>query len=460
MNIVALTVMWIASGYFFLTFLSGVVELRRNKMRLGSQENLGFGRPHLGLKIANEFAVYYLVPCLNEELVIGRTVSGLVGYENGQVIVIDDGSDDRTGEEAVNAGGEQRVHLLTRRLPEARQGKGEALNAGLRLIRDLAEQRGQSPDKVIVCVMDADGRLSDGALSEVLPIFDDPRVGGVQLAVRIRNRESFLTRFQDYQFWGLAAVMQFGRNRSASVSMGGNGQFARLSALNELGSRPWSGSLTEDLDLGISLAINGWRLRTAFGAAVDQQAVRTVTALVRQRTRWYQGHMMAARRAPDIWRSKNTSHPQAVEMVAYVAVPWLIDLPWSILWQFCVVQQVLHVDDMVNGVTGGVPGWIITLSLWYAFSFGPTLFAASAYLRRDRKVGLWNALVLSHAYLVMNYVFFLCAWRAVGRIFAGRHGWDKTKRVSEASTGAEASSSGNAKVPTVVGLNGSGEPIA
>ncbi|MGW1198558.1 hypothetical protein ACWD4B_22365 [Streptomyces sp. NPDC002536] len=51
----------------------------------------------------------------------------------------------------------------------------------------------------------------------------------MQLGVRIRNRRgNFLTWFQDYQFWVMAAVTQFGRNLTSTVSLGGNGQFTRL----------------------------------------------------------------------------------------------------------------------------------------------------------------------------------------------------------------------------------------
>jgi hypothetical protein len=41
--------------------------------------------------------------------------------------------------------------------------------------------------------------------------------------------------------------------------------------------------------------------------------------------------------------------------------------------------------------------------------------------------------VLGHSFLIMNYLFFACAWAAFFRILRGRHGWDKTKRVAEAT---------------------------
>ena len=101
--------------------------------------------------------------------------------------------------------------MVRRELPDARRGKGPALNAGFAyLLHDAWRPGGIPASRITVCVMDADGRLSEGALDVVLPLFDDPRVGGVQLAVRIRNRTSVLTVMQDLEFWGVCAVAQLG----------------------------------------------------------------------------------------------------------------------------------------------------------------------------------------------------------------------------------------------------------
>src|SRR2546423_501363 len=51
-------------------------------------------------------------------------------------------------------------------------------------------------------------------------------------------------------------------------------------------------------DPSISLNIRGWRTVTTPHAYVDQQGVTTYRALVRQRTRWYQGTMQCAGRIP------------------------------------------------------------------------------------------------------------------------------------------------------------------
>src|SRR5690606_38859669 len=146
---------------------------------------------------------------------------------------------------------DDRIHLLRRELPEARQGKGEALNAAIRHIRSGAVAPGARPEDVVVCVVDADGRLEPHVLDEVLPLFADPQLGAAQIGIRINNREkNLLARMQDVEFVLYTEVFQRGRRHLGSVCLGGNGQFVRLSALYGLGPQPWSRSLSEDLDLG------------------------------------------------------------------------------------------------------------------------------------------------------------------------------------------------------------------
>ena len=269
----------------------------------------------------DQSVVYFIVPCLNEERVIEDSLRNLLADPRGIVVVVDDASDDRTARIAAGFDPD-RVVLVRRQLPDARQGKGPALNTGFARLLEDAAARGIAPSRVTVCVMDADGRLSEGAVDAVLPLFADERVGGVQLPVRIRRvKGSVLTLLQDLEFWGVCAVAQLGRIGSGTVSLGGNGQFTRLAALLELGDRPWRARLTEDLDLALALATAGWRLTSTPDAYVSQQGLPKLRALINQRTRWYQGHMQAGRWLPKLWSSRRVAHLSMLELTLYLLVP-------------------------------------------------------------------------------------------------------------------------------------------
>ena len=303
----------------------------------------------------------------------------------------------------------------------------------------MVDERGQDPEDVVVVVMDADGRLSEGALSVVLPLFDDPRVGGAQLAVRIRNRGTWVTSFQNFQFWTMSALTQLGRVRTGTVSLGGNGQFTRLSALLSVGDQPWDESLTEDLDLTVSLIVRGWRCTTTPHASVDQQGVETAKRLLNQRTRWYQGHMTAAKRIPEIWRSNRIGHSSAIEAIMYLLVPWVLDLPWSILYHLALLRFALTVADNHLAAGAGSP---LGVALLYIVAFYPALVTAVLCRRRDPEIGWLRCIALGHSFVAMNYLSWACCWRALVRMLRGETGWDKTARVAEGEPTAPTAGAG------------------
>jgi 1,2-diacylglycerol 3-beta-glucosyltransferase len=389
--------------------------------------------PHAVILEPADCVVYFLVPCLNERAVIQETVRGLLSDARARVVVVDDASEDDTGvlAAAVDA---DRVRVVRRELPFARRGKGPALNAGFaELVRD-AQARGIATSRIIACVMDADGRLSRRALDGVLPLFRDSRVGGVQLPVRIRNRNSLLTKLQDVEFYG-AGIAQLGRTISGTVSLGGNGQFTRLSALLELQRAPWQRSLTEDLDLALALLANGWRLATTQHAHVSQQGVASVKKLVRQRARWFQGHMECGRWLRELWSSRSLSHLGLLEVTMYLAVPWALVLPWSVAFN---VSLGMMIEEWVRGGTSGALGTgdvqvAITMVLWYVFSFLPNWLLGYLYYRQNRRGGLLRAVVLGHLLLLTTYIAYAACWRALYGVLTGRRFWDKTARDVERS---------------------------
>lgn len=425
-------VLALALPYFALSLLLGMRVARRNGRRLGSQECTTDENE----TNASTAELYFLVPCLNEELVVGATVRRLLAEPQATVIVIDDGSTDETAARARAAAAESGrpdgLVILTRSGEHSRQGKGSALNAAFPMVVEDVAARGIDPSDVIVAVMDADGRLSPGAVDAALLQFDDSRVGGVQLIVRIRNRDKLIAQFQDIEFWMISALSQFARSISGTVSLGGNGQFTRLNALQQLRGEPWSRSLTEDLDLGLRLIAAGWRVTTTTRAFVDQQAVDTFPRLLRQRTRWYQGHMDSIRRLPELWRSNSVNEVAVLEVTSYLLVPWLIVLPWSILQQWIIYQIFTGSGQGIFAVGLGGLSWQVTYGLlWYVLSFAPNLMIGFIYARRTRAVTLPRALVLGHLMIAWNYVGYVAAWRALLRLARGRNNWTKTTRSTE-----------------------------
>jgi 1,2-diacylglycerol 3-beta-glucosyltransferase len=424
-------VLALALPYFMLSMLLGIRVAHRNGHRLGNQEEASPTTEDIP-----QDGLYFLVPCLNEELVVGKTVRRLLAEPSCTLIVIDDGSTDATDRHAREAAracdASDRLIIVSRSGAKSRQGKGAALNAAYPTVLADVVARGLDPNDVTVAVMDADGLLSPGAVNAALREFRDARVAGVQLIVRIRDRRRLIAQFQDIEFWLISALSQFARSITGTVSLGGNGQFTRLSALQELTGEPWSRSLTEDLDLGLRLIAAGWRVTTTRDGFVDQQGVDTLGRLIRQRTRWYQGHMDSIRRLPELWRSTRVGEVAILEVTSYLLVPWLIVLPWSVLQQWIIFQVVTGSGHGIFATQlGGLPWQIGYGALWYVVSFAPNILIGFVYARRTRAVSVPRALLLGHLMIAWNYIGYFAAWRALARMIGGRTNWTKTTRTSE-----------------------------
>lgn len=461
-------VLALALPYFLVSMFLGVRVAHRNGLSLDSQEGRGVHRPRrttgAGFDPDQEDVVvaglYFLVPCLNEELVIGETVRRLLAEPHCTVIVIDDGSSDETAARAraaaVECGHAARLIVFTRSGADAQRGKGAALNAAYpTVLRDVAD-RELDPNDVIVAVMDADGRLSAGASNAALSLFATPRVAGVQLIVRIRDRRKVIAQIQDIEFWMISAMSQLARSISGTVSLGGNGQFTRLRALQELDGDPWSRSLTEDLDLGLRLLAAGWWVTTTTRGYVDQQGVHTLRGILRQRTRWYQGHMDSLRRMPELWRSNTIGEFALLEVTSYLLVPWVIVLPWSIVQQYVVLQLLTGSGHGIFATDLGPPGRVTYGVLWYLLSFAPNLAVGFIYARRTHAVSLPRAVALGHLMIAWNYIGYFAAWRALSRIARGHTNWVKTDRSGELDPTADLAPT---SVHTRVELNQSGTRV-
>ncbi|MDG4532353.1 glycosyltransferase [Streptomyces sp. AV19] len=374
----------------------------------------------------------FLLACLNEEKVLAESLARITALpaRNTLALVIDDASDDRTGEIAGTACRAEpgKVRLLRRHLPNARKGKGAALNAGIQHLRSSGLLDGRDPRDVIVCVVDADGRLDPHVVQAVDPYFDNPRTGGTQIGVRMYNRgQGLLARLQDMEFVIYGDIFQSARRTIGSVGMGGNGQFMRLAALDTLmgpdGSGPWSDSLTEDLDLGVRLIAHGWTNQHCTSAAVSQQAVLDVRRLVRQRSRWFQGHLQSAGLVPLIVREVPTR--PALDLLYHLSSPVLILLTSLLPLSFLVAVGGTVAGSVEAGRPLIHPMWVIGP---YVLSFTAAYVYGWVYSRREQGLGLARAILLSHVFVFYGYIWFAAGWWGLWRMLTGKQTWLKTAR--------------------------------
>jgi 1,2-diacylglycerol 3-beta-glucosyltransferase len=378
---------------------------------------------------------WIIVPALNEEVVVGNTVAAALalggpGGTLARVLVVDDGSDDRTPD-VLAAIDHPRLYVLRRELPNARKGKGEALNAAYLAILAQTGAEGVDADKVVVGIIDGDGQGSRNILLEVSRMLRDARIGAVQVQVRIRNRNKLLGAVQDLEFGAIVSACQSLRDAIDTVGLGGNGQFTRLSALKRLGPAPWSTCLVEDLELGLRMHLDGIGIRFTSRAAVTQQAVVDVRRLTRQRTRWAQGNMQCARYLRRLVTSKQIGVTSLVEVLHYLIAPWINALVTVFLIGMVTVGTV--------GLATGHPlpylhSWQDLAGsgeVWFAVTFFPGFIWALVHRHRLRDETLPRLLAAALAYPAFLLLGLVATYRAIVRQARGQQSWAKTERLTE-----------------------------
>lgn len=421
----------------FLTYVAviGVTYLRQDPPPAGEVDTFGW---------------HVIVPCLDEEAVVATTVRRLLAsVPAAHIWCTDDDSTDRTAEIIADlARHDPRVHLLRRTAPDARQGKGAALNHAWRAIRDFEADTADT-SKVIIGVVDADGELSPGALATLASAryFGDPTVGAIQAAVRIANRSTGerttgvtgwrqrLLDLQDVEFVGPIAAMQMLRERTGSVAMGGNGQFTRLSVLDEIAETagtPWHGALLEDFELGIHVLLAGHRTAYCHHVEVAQEGLSELGALVRQRSRWAQGSMQCRRYLKPVLASKRIPNAAAFEISYFLLLPW-VQVAGSIVYAMSYVVLASY----LAATAGGPAGWLASgqwgvLPLVAFGGIGP--FAVWGFIYRwkvEPSLSRAEALRLGVGNWIYSNLHYLATWWAVARTITRRADWKKTRRVAD-----------------------------
>jgi cellulose synthase/poly-beta-1,6-N-acetylglucosamine synthase-like glycosyltransferase len=310
----------------------------------------------------------------------------------------------------------------------ARRGKGHALNAGYTAVRHLGLAERYGAENVIVTVFDSDARVERDFLRTVATYFRDPKVAGVQSSVRMYNADqNLLTSWQNLEFAVWGSVFGQAKNLLGSATLGGNGQCVRLAALASLGDEPWqASSLTEDLDLSLQLLIRGWQLRFCPSATVWQEAVPELGKLVRQRSRWMQGHFSCWKYLPGLLCSRLPVHAR-LDLLAFLLLPaTILPVGWASIGSWG--EFLLHFGEWG---AWSAKGWTM-LGVWYLLSFVAAQLAVMS-LPLDRRRSLPRLFLRAHLFTFYSFVWFLAAVAAFCKVLLGRGAWAKTGRVAVGS---------------------------
>ena len=383
-----------------------------------------FGRPAEVASYKPRVAV--LIPAYNEEKVIVRTVRAALNsdYPDIRVIVIDDGSRDRTLEVARNAFVKEeavgRVLILTK--PNA--GKAEALNYGIEHILDAE----------LFVGIDADTIIARDAISHLVPHFVNPKVGAIAGNAKVGNRVNLWTRWQALEY---ITSQNFERRAldvlgAVSVVPGAIGAW-RVSAVREAGGYQID-TVAEDADLTMALLRRGYRVEYEDMALAYTEAPTNANGLMRQRFRWSFGILQAVYKHSGVLARKGALGFVALPniVIFQILLPLvspLIDIMFAAGAIWYVVQKHFHPDSTDPA------SFHKLVAFFFAFLVIDFLASALAFAlerrRPDEKEDVW---LLSQVWLqrfAYRQLFSIVLFKTLKRALEGRRfAWDKLERTA------------------------------
>jgi poly-beta-1,6 N-acetyl-D-glucosamine synthase len=348
--------------------------------------------------------VSVIIPAYNEEKGIAETVRSVAtsAYPEVEVIVIDDGSTDRTAAVA-RALGLPNVTVVS----QANRGKPAALNAGVELARH----------DVIVCV-DADTVFAHDTIRWLVRRLANPLVGAVSGNTKVGNRGGLLGRWQHVEY-----VMGFNLDRRMYELLdcmptvpGAVGAFRR-EALSEAGGFS-DDTLAEDTDVTMAINRAGWRVVYEERAVAWTEAPATLGDLWRQRYRWCYGTLQA------MWKHRRSSGRGRRDHIRRRALPYL--LVFQVL-----LPLLAPVIDLfaLYGLLFLRPAPV--LAAWAGFNVLQLAMGVAAFrLDREPLGPLWS--VPLEQFLLRQLMYLVVIQSVVTAVAGVRLRWHKLARTGEA----------------------------
>jgi len=388
--------------YFFSLFLILVFLNEVSYILLGIlHKHLARGRLENVKNRLSVPLVSIIVPAYNEEKVIGNTIRTLleVDYARKEIIVVNDGSVDRT-REVVEPYAERR---LVRLINRPNGGKAVALNTG------IASANGE-----IIVAVDADSLVERGSLKRLIAHFQDPDVAAVSGNVKVGNRVNLLTRLQALEYIREINLRRraFDLLNTVYVVPGAIGAF-RKNVYWSVGSYD-KDTVTEDMDTTLKFVKTGHLVLYEADAIAHTEAPESLRDWFKQRMRWFGGSMQVVlKHRIAWWRHGSLS---------------LIGLPYLMLSMLFV--PVVELTALVVGVVYAAVGLGLGIALAFlaAMSVEFVCSIISIFIDdEDPRLALYTPVYV----ILYRYLSDIVRMRSLYDIYRGKLGWTRPERYGE-----------------------------
>jgi biofilm PGA synthesis N-glycosyltransferase PgaC len=219
--------------------------------------------------------VSIIVPAYNEQRVIGKRIENLLSLDyrkdRYQIIVVESGSTDGTYqavEDSIERNPTQTPQVKLIR-EEERRGKASAINLGK-----------QHAEGEIILVTDANAAFEKNVLREMMPHFEDPKVGAVGGRYFVSNPDNAHASSESF-YWELEYIMRSGESALDSACL----FHGEINAWRKDLAEADASNLSEDLDIVFQIRRAGYKIEYEPTAKVYEPAATTAKGQITQRKR-------------------------------------------------------------------------------------------------------------------------------------------------------------------------------
>ena len=390
-------------------------------------------KPHALASSGFNPRVAVLIPAYNEETVIVRTIRSVLNsdYKNLHVIVIDDGSPDRTEEIARKAYAAEIASGRVQVLSKPNGGKAAALNYAL---DRLTEE--------IYVGIDADTVIATDAISKLIPHFEDPRIGAIAGNAKVGNRVNLWTRWQALEY---ITSQNFERRaldlfHVVTVVPGAIGAW-RTAPVKAAGGYPIN-TVAEDADLTMNLLEQGYRVDYEDRSLAFTEAPINAKQLMRQRFRWSFGTLQAVwkHRAAFV-RNKAMGLFALPNIIVFQMLLPLVSPFIDVMFLYGILNYAI--DRHYHPEAASAASFEKLLVFFLGFLIIDFVTSSIAFsLERKHPANKGDGWLLFHIWLqrfAYRQVFSIVLFKTIKRAIDGKpFNWDKIQRTAKMSKRTEA----------------------
>ncbi|MEP9852952.1 poly-beta-1,6 N-acetyl-D-glucosamine synthase IcaA [Staphylococcus aureus] len=293
-----MSIYWIIGTLYYMIFF---------ELRLKQKPN----------KNINDEGISFLIPCYNEEETIKETIENILKLEfpNKQVIVINDGSSDRSTEVI-----EELKKTLTFTFVNLTQNKGKAnaLNQAIKYAK-----------YDYLMGVDADTLIDNDAPYYMIEHFkNNPKLAAVTGNPRIRNKGSILGKIQTVEYASMVGSIKRAQTIAGKINtISGVFTLFKKSAVEKVGG--WDiDMITEDIAISWKFHLNDLYIKYEPRALCWMLVPETVGGLWKQRVRWVQGGQEVLIR--DLKQGIKSLHPVIYLLIFEQAI--------SLIWVYSILS--------------------------------------------------------------------------------------------------------------------------